>query len=142
MSPEELKERDFDSELVYTAVRSSGPGGQNVNKVNTKVELRFNILSSALLTGEEKELLFRKLKNKINKEGELVLSSQASRTNLSNKEAVTEKFFIIVAAALTLPKKRRPTRPTLASKERRLTSKRKQANIKKLRSDTPGDNIG
>ena len=141
MSPEELKLRDFESEVVYSAVRSSGPGGQNVNKVNTKVELRFNITSSLLLDEGEKELLFRKLKNKINKEGELVLSSQASRTNLSNKEAVTEKFFTIVAAALTLPKKRRPTRPTLASKERRLTSKRKQANIKKLRSDTPGDNI-
>ncbi len=75
MKPEELNTRKFENEFVYSTSRSSGPGGQNINKVNTKVELRFSILNSQLLSDDEKELIGRKLRNKINKDGELVLSS-------------------------------------------------------------------
>ena len=135
VTTDDLKARSFESELHYSAARSSGPGGQNVNKVNSKVELRFNITSSLLLTEEEKELIFRKLKNRINKEGELILSAQASRTMIKNRDAVTERFFTLIATALSTPKKRRPTRPTLASKTRRLTAKKKRSSIKQLRKD-------
>ena len=70
MDTENLRNRNFESEFILSASRSGGPGGQNVNKVSTKVELRFNLLSTVLFTEAEKELLFRKLKNKINKEGD------------------------------------------------------------------------
>lgn len=138
VTPEELRARNIESELVYSTSRSSGPGGQNVNKVNTKVELRFNINSSICLSDPEKELLSRKLKNRINKEGDLILASQSERSMILNKEKVTERFFIILAAALTLPRRRIQTSPTKSSRIKRLTEKRKRGIDKKLRKD-PGD---
>jgi ribosome-associated protein len=73
MTPEELKNRNFESEFVYSTSRSGGPGGQNVNKVSTKVELRLNLLLSSGFSEEEKEIICNKLKNKINKESEIIL---------------------------------------------------------------------
>ena len=93
MKPDELRKRNFESEFIYSASRSSGPGGQNVNKVSTKVELRFCIERTSLFTDYEKELLYKKLKKKINKEMELVLVAQQGRTQLKNKLIVTEKFY-------------------------------------------------
>lgn len=136
MNPVELKSRNFESEFLYSTSRSSGPGGQNVNKVSTKVELRFNLLFTSILSEEEKEIIFNKLKNKINKEGEIILVSQSERTQLMNKIAVTEKFWELVSKALTMQKKRRSTRPTHSSKIRRLESKRNRGIIKKLRKDS------
>jgi ribosome-associated protein len=136
MNPEELKSRNFESEFLYSTSRSSGPGGQNVNKVSTKVELRLNLLLTSSLAENEKEIIFNKLKNKINKEGEIILVSQSERTQLMNKVAVTEKFYELVSKALTVQKKRRSTRPTLSSKIKRLESKRSRGNIKKLRKDS------
>jgi ribosome-associated protein len=81
-------------------------------------------------------LIFNKLKNKINKEGEIVIVSQSERTQLMNKVAVTEKFFDLVSKALTLQKNRRPTRPTVSSKIRRLEGKRSRSIIKKLRKNS------
>lgn len=133
MNPDELKKRSFHSELIYSASRSSGPGGQNINKVSTKVELRFRIDTTTLLTDAEKEILCKKLRNKINREMELVLVSQQGRTQLQNKMIVTDKFYDLVAKALTLPVKRRQTRPTLTSRFRRLDEKKIRSNIKKLR---------
>jgi ribosome-associated protein len=133
MEPKNLQERISEREFVFVTSRSGGPGGQNVNKVSTKVELRFNIPLTLLFTEEEKELLTRKLKNKINKEGDLILVSQSERTQLLNKEAVISRFYELVSKALTVPKKRRPTRPTQASRIKRLDEKKNLGLKKKLR---------
>lgn len=126
--------RDFKPELVFSASRSSGPGGQNVNKVSSKVEFRFHVLNSALLTLQEKDLLIEKLGSRINKEGELVLVSQSERTQLRNKEAVIEKFYSLLHKALTPRKKRKPTRPGTAVREERLENKRIKAKTKEQRA--------
>jgi len=136
MNPEELKLRNLEKEFIFATSRSSGPGGQNVNKVNTKVELRFNLILTSGFSQTEKERLFDKLKNKINNEGELILISQSERTQLLNKIIVTEKFYEIVSKALTIPFKRRSTKPTLASKLKRLDFKRSRGYLKKLRKQT------
>lgn len=136
MTPEELKNRNFESEFVYSTSRSGGPGGQNVNKVSTKVELRFNLRYSQNFSLEEKELLFRKLKNKINKEEEILLVSRSERTQLMNKNAVMQKFYVLVSKALTIPLKRRSTRPTFTSKLKRLELKRNRSNLKKQRNQS------
>jgi len=128
-----LNNRDFSCELHFSASRSSGPGGQNVNKVNTKVELRFHVASSTLLSDEEKILLIEKLLKKINSEGELILVSQTERSQMKNKEKVIEKFYSLLTRALTPRKKRKPTKPSQASKEERLEEKRKQAEKKERR---------
>ncbi len=133
---EDLMRRGFESELYYSTSRSSGPGGQNVNKVNTKVELRFNVKLSSLLSDFEKELVFSRLQNRITKDGELVLISQSERTQLMNKKAVTEKFYELISRALTIQKKRRSTRATYASKQKRLERKKIRGVIKKNRRDT------
>ena len=128
--------RDFSSEFHFSASRSSGPGGQNVNKVSTKVELRFHVASSSLLSDEEKELLLEKLAKKINSQGELIIVSQTERSQIKNKEKVIGKFYALLTRALTPRKKRKPTKPSLASKEERLEEKRNQAE-KKGRRKSP-----
>ncbi|MGC1391114.1 MAG: alternative ribosome rescue aminoacyl-tRNA hydrolase ArfB [Bacteroidales bacterium] len=135
MIQEELKCRNLDKEFIFSSSRSSGPGGQNVNKVSTKVELRFNLLLTTSFSDNEKELIFNKLKNKINSDGEIILVSQSERSQLMNKLAVTEKFYDLVSKALTIQKRRRPTRPTLSSKIKRLEGKRIRGIIKKTRKD-------
>jgi ribosome-associated protein len=133
MSSEILKYRDFSPEFTFTASRSGGPGGQNVNKVSTKVELRFDVIQSNLLTEAEKVIIQSKLFSKINSEGELILVSQSERTQLLNKEKVIEKFYLLITKALTPVKKRKPTRPSKAAKEKRLEEKRMQAEKKERR---------
>ena len=134
MSADVIKGRDFIPELVFSASRSSGPGGQNVNKVSTKMELRFRVEGSALLSTEEKEVIMEKLGSRINKAGELRLVSQSGRTQLTNKEAVIEKFYALITKALSPPKKRRPTRPSRAAREKRLDDKRILSEKKEQRS--------
>jgi ribosome-associated protein len=136
MNAEELKKRNPEKEIVYSSSRSGGPGGQNVNKVSTKVELRFNLLQTTLFTEEEKILLYLRLKNKITATGELVLTSQSERTQTGNKEEVTEKFYNLISKALTPAKKRTATRPTFTSKMKRLDEKKKRGTIKKMRKET------
>ena len=131
----DFRERNFQDEFVFQASRSSGPGGQNVNKVSSKVELRFNITSSALLTDDEKIIIGDKLFNKINKSGELVLIAQTDRSQLKNKEKVIEKFYLLLEKALIPQKKRHKTKPTKASIEKRLVSKKVKSLIKSARKD-------
>ena len=138
MDPDELKNRNLENEFVYSASRSSGPGGQNVNKVSTKVELRFNLHLTTGFSEIEKDLILKKLKNKINNYGELILVSQSERSQVLNKVAVTEKFYVLISKALTLAKRRRSTNPTLTSKIKRLERKRIRGVIKKLRKDSGG----
>jgi ribosome-associated protein len=111
-------------ELSFKTSRSSGSGGQNVNKVSTKVELRFNIGYSLLLTDDEKDRVRLKLKNRISIEDILIITSDSERTQLGNKKQVIEIFFDLLDKALKKPKKRIKTRPTRASKERRLKEKK------------------
>ncbi len=130
-----LRERNFEDEFVFQTSRSGGPGGQNVNKVSSKVELRLNIETSALLTEEEKGIILIKLANKINKAGELVIVAQTDRSQLKNKEKVIEKFFLLIEKVLTPRKKRLNTKPTKASIEKRLVSKKVKSQIKSARKD-------
>ncbi len=133
MKPEELKNRNPVREFIFSTSRSSGPGGQNINKLNTKVELRFNVSNTLLFTDEEKELIFKKLAGKINNQGELILTAQSERTQLMNKKVVTERFYTIVSKALTSRPERKATKPTGASVKKRLEGKRNTGIKKKLR---------
>jgi ribosome-associated protein len=125
-----IRERNFENEFIISASRSSGPGGQNVNKVSTKIELRFNISGSLLLSEEEKEIIIQKLSNRINNTFELIIVSQSERTQLQNKESAIEKFYLLIEKALKPIRKRKPTKPSFASKLRRLEHK-KLLSIKK-----------
>jgi ribosome-associated protein len=133
MTPDELKKRNFENEFVFSTSRSSGPGGQNINKLNTKVELRFSINESKLFSEEEKELIRRKLPNKINLLGELILVAQSERTQLMNKKAVIDKFYTLISKALTSLPKRKATRPTISSVRKRIEKKRNLGYKKSLR---------
>jgi ribosome-associated protein len=119
--------------VVFKASRSTGPGGQNVNKVNTKVELRFDVLQSKILLDEEKQRILEKLKNRINKEGVLVLASDQSRSQLKNKILVLELFHELIRQALIVKKKRKSIKISLAAKKKRLESKQRQSEKKVLR---------
>ena len=123
---------ELNTELNFSFSRSSGPGGQNVNKVNTKVELRFNINNSTILSEEEKFLLISKLEKQISNENELIIISQATRSQLKNKEDALLKFYDIINKALKPQKVRKPSKVTRAAKERRLKHK-KVVSEKKVR---------
>lgn len=125
-----ISDRDFSREIDFQAARSSGPGGQNVNKVNTKVELRFDVANSALLTEMEKQRITEKLGPRLTSEKVLILTEQSDRSQLKNREMVIKKFYAMLERALAPVKKRIRTRPTKASIEKRLEGKRIQSEIK------------
>jgi len=115
---------DLIKEAVFKAVRSGGKGGQNVNKVSTKVELYFDVRASGFLTDEQKSLILGKLKNYADKDGILKLSSQSERPQIMNKNKVKKKFAELIAKAFRKEKKRGKTSPTAASRIDRLNSKK------------------
>lgn len=123
----------LETELVFSTSRSSGPGGQNVNKVNTKVTLRFDVANSVVLNEEEKVLLFKKLASKLTNEGVLVISSQDKRSQLQNKEAALIKLERLLSRAFEKKKPRRKTKPSKQSVQDRLAGKKKNAEKKKWR---------
>lgn len=129
----EEQKKQLETEIVFSATRSSGPGGQNVNKVSTRIELRFSVINSTVFSDDEKARISLKLKNRINSEGELIITSQTGRSQLDNKEKALEKFFELVEKALTIRKKRIKTSPSITSRLKRLESKKITALKKQLR---------
>ena len=121
-------------ELNFKAVRSSGAGGQHVNKVSSKIELYFDLLNAAELTSEEKELLLKNLQPKLTKEGVLLLNCDESRSQHKNKEIVIKRFLEIIYNGLKIPKKRKATKPSKSSIQKRLDKKKKLAYKKALRN--------
>lgn len=122
---------DLLKEITFRTSRSGGKGGQNVNKVSSKMELNINIRSSPLFTAEEKELLFQKLANRINSEGVLQVITEEERSQLHNKEKSIEKLLILLKKALYKPKLRKPSKPKRSAIEKRLKSKQLTA-LKKI----------
>ena len=120
-------------ELLFKAVRSSGAGGQHVNKVSSKVELYFDLASSESFTEKEKQLLLKNLSNRINKEGILKMYSSESRSQHTNKEKVIKRLFKIIEKGLIVPKKRKPTTISRTQNIKRLDNKAKYASKKNLR---------
>jgi ribosome-associated protein len=121
------------AELQFKAVRSSGAGGQNVNKVSSKVVLTFNLTFSPSLSEEEKLLLSEKLKTKVTSEGLLILNCDEDRSQVKNKEIVIKRFLKLIQNALIIPKKRKPTKIPRSVIEKRLKSKRTTSERKQNR---------
>ena len=124
-------------EVNYKTALSGGPGGQHVNKTETKVILEWNIASSEAASLAEKETLQHRLKNSISKEGVFQLNSSKTRSQHRNKKLVTERFLELIAASLQKKKKRKPTRPSKSAKIKRMKRKKIHSDKKKLRKKLP-----
>ena len=123
----------LNKEVKYRTSRSSGAGGQHVNKVSTKVELIFDVNRSAVLSEEQKTIIHDKLKNRISNEGLLILQCDETRSQLKNKEIVFNRFILLIEDALKPKKERKPTKPTKSSVEKRLKDKKTKSEKKDLR---------
>lgn len=121
------------AELAMSFARSGGSGGQNVNKVSSKVDLRWNIETSAALGPEDRAWLLQKLRSRLTSDGTLIVTSTLTRDQIQNRDDAEAKLVEIVRAALVRPIPRRATKPTRGSKRRRVADKRHKAEIKKLR---------
>jgi len=126
-------------ELEIAFSRSGGPGGQNVNKVSSKVDLRWNPLTSMALTHDDRALLLEKLRNRLTTDGTLIVTSTLTRDQIKNREDATSKLALIVRAALDRPKPRKPTKVSKGSKRRRVADKRRHSEIKRNRSGGSDD---
>ncbi|UZT99969.1 alternative ribosome rescue aminoacyl-tRNA hydrolase ArfB [Chryseobacterium fluminis] len=124
---------DFSKELTFKTSRSSGAGGQNVNKVETAVTVLWNVEKSEFFNDDQKSLITSKLKNRINADGYLFMTVSESRTQLMNKNKAIEKIQDIVAQSLIVPKKRYATKPSKAQKQKRLDTKKKLSDKKENR---------
>jgi ribosome-associated protein len=127
------------AELVYRASRSSGPGGQHVNTSSTRIEVVWNVAGSTALADDERARLLARLGRRLDSAGQLRLVSGEFRSQLRNREAVTERLRTVVAAALTVPKRRKRTRLPAAAKAARLQAKRRRSAIKRTRRARPDE---
>lgn len=130
----------FLNEVKITFINSPGPGGQNVNKVSTSVQLRFNIHASSL-SEEIKMRLLNKLHSKLTINGELIIKASRHRTQNRNKEDAIQRLQTIIKEAIILPKQRKKTKPTVASQKRRLNKKTLHSKLKSIRSNKPYDDF-
>ncbi len=128
-----------ESEIAFEFVRASGPGGQNVNKLATAVQLRFDIRASATLPDEVKERLVTLGGQRVSKSGVLIIDARRFRTQERNRQDALDRFVALVKKATFRKKRRRPTAPSRASKERRLDEKRRKSQTKRLRKDVSED---
>jgi ribosome-associated protein len=128
-----------ENEIQLDFIRSSGPGGQNVNKVASGVQLRFNIDASATLPDEVKLRLHRIAKNRITQDGVLIIEAKRFRTQEQNREDAVARLVALIYQATEKPKPRRKTRPTLASQTERIEVKKRRGAIKRSRRTAPGD---
>ena len=128
-----------ESELVESFIRASGPGGQNVNKLSTAVQLRFDVRRSPSLTDEVRTRLERLAGRRLTRDGVLVITAQSHRTQERNRADGIERLVELIRAATVRPTPRRPTRPTLGSKMRRLEGKKRRSGVKALRGAKPGE---
>jgi len=126
-----------EDEIKQRFVRSSGPGGQNVNKVSTAVELRFDVAQSAALPGEVRARLVKLAGRRLTDDGVLVIRAERFRTQERNREDARERLFELIRQACVVPKRRVKTKPTRASKERRRDDKTRRSNVKRLRNTKP-----
>ena len=130
---------DLQREVTYKTSRSGGKGGQNVNKVSSKVELLFDVKQSLLFTEEEKELVLSKLGSRLNKDGHVQVVSEEERSQYLNKERAIEKLLLILTRALHQPKARKATKPNKAMIAARLANKKIQAAKKEKRKKSFDD---
>ena len=128
-----LYTRNFEKEFEFQTSRSSGPGGQHVNKTETRVELRFNVDQSELLSEEEKALIREKQGRRINQEGILQVFAQEYKSQKQNKDLVVKRFYHYLGESLKKTKKRVATKPSKKTKEKRLDLKKRQSEKKALR---------
>ena len=126
-----------EGEIVESFVRSSGPGGQNVNKLSTAVQLRFDVRHSPSLPSDVAARLERLAGTRLTRDGVLVITAQRHRTQLRNRQDALDRLIDLIRRAATPPVPRRPTRPTAASRERRIEGKKRRAKVKSLRRAKP-----
>jgi ribosome-associated protein len=128
-----LLRQDILKELTFTSSRSAGPGGQNVNKVNSKITLKWDVLSSTLISSEERSVILTKLHAIITKEGMLYISSQEKRSQLENKHVAIEKLTKLLVKAFAVKKVRKPSKPSKTVVQKRIVQKKKLGEKKKWR---------
>jgi ribosome-associated protein len=126
-----------EGEIAESFIRSSGPGGQNVNKLATAVQLRFDVRGSRSLPDEVRVRLEKLAGRRLTRDGVLVITAERHRTQERNRQDARERLVVLIRQAAIRPKPRRPTRPTAGSRERRIKAKKRRSRIKRLRSGRP-----